>query len=336
MSEYFNSSTKKCRILKYDSYNDLIEQSYMNEDVVTVFEALGFTKYPYNMCWYLEILPSEDEFVEYNSNDFNIKLVNLNIRTFEASDLFNLRVKGESTVSELRKRIANKLNCDETLIRMALEKPNSLFNYVYLNRSFNESLNSQQFVRVNKVFLEYEDEIDLNKKFENSKFCYALDAIINMLQTVVYLPSEEECDIFLRKIKRHDIYMEHLSKKRRMQQNDFDETPNQLQVEENTVDSYSYETIGSIQSTVNTFENDNNSLPEKVKNKSDLVIPSPVAVDCGDEASVISDVAVGPGLEETSNGGMSDSASRMSVQIDDACHQNWVKFFFKAPSHNHD
>ena len=325
LSDYVNSSNRKCRILKYDSYNDLIEQSYVNENSVTVFEALGFTKYPYNMCWYLEILPSDEQFLEYNSNDFNIKLVNLNIRTFEASDLFNLRVKGESTVSELRKMIAQKLKCDENLIRMALEKSNSLCNYIYLNRNFDERLNSQHFGRVNKVFLEYEDDNDLNKKFENSKFCYALDAIINMLQTTVYLPSEEDCDIFLRKIKRHDIYMENLNKKRRIQNQDSDEVPTKLQMEENTIDSYSYETIGSVQSTVNTFENDNNSLPDKAKAKNDLVMPSPVPVDCGDEVSVISDVVTGSAIEEASSCGMSDSVSRMSVQIEEGNHLNWVK-----------
>ena len=206
LSDYVNTSSKKCRILKYDTYNDLIEQSYTNESTTTVYEALGFTKYPYNVCWYLEILPCDEEFVEYNSNDFNIKLVNLNIRTFETSDLFSMRVTGESTVRQLRTRMAHKLHCNEELIRLALEKPHSMYNYVYLNKSLNETLHSQQFCRVNKVFLEYEDEADLHKKFDQSKFCYALDAIINMLQTVVYLPSEEECEIFLRKTKRHAAY----------------------------------------------------------------------------------------------------------------------------------
>jgi ubiquitin C-terminal hydrolase len=220
LSDYVRSVAGSCRILKYDSHNDLIEQSYANESTTTVFEALGFTKYPYNICWYLEILPDGKEFVEYNSKDYNIKLFNLNIQTFETNDLFNLRVKSDTSVNELRKQISTKLNCNEDNLRMALEKPHSLYNYVYLNKNLTETLHSQQFSRVNKVFVYEGDSVDLSKHFEESKFCYALDAIINMLQTVVYLPSEEDCEIFLRKIKRHQLYMEMLANKQR--ENDID------------------------------------------------------------------------------------------------------------------
>lgn len=97
---------QKCRILKYDTYNELIEQSYKNEDSITVFEALGYTKCPYNLCWYLEILPNDQDFIEYNSNDFKIKVMNLNITTFEAIELFNIRLKEDSTVDYLRTQIA--------------------------------------------------------------------------------------------------------------------------------------------------------------------------------------------------------------------------------------
>lgn len=97
---------QKCRILKYDTYNDIIEQSYKNESTVSVFEAVGYSKCPYNLCWYLEILPNEQEFIEYNLNDFKIKVMNLNIATFETTELFNIRLKEEATVDYLRLQIA--------------------------------------------------------------------------------------------------------------------------------------------------------------------------------------------------------------------------------------
>ena len=98
---------QKCRILKYDTYNELIEQSYINEETTTVFEAVGFTKYPYNLCWYLEFLPTEQsEFIEYNSTDLKVKVMNLNITTFEAIELFNIRLKSDSVVNTLRETIS--------------------------------------------------------------------------------------------------------------------------------------------------------------------------------------------------------------------------------------
>ena len=268
----------------------------------------------------MEISPNDEEFVDYNANDFNIKFVNLNIRTFETNDLFNLRIKGETTIRELRKKIATKLNCDENLIRMALEKTHSLYNYIYLNKNFEETLHSQHFGRVNKVFIEYKDETDLNKQFESSKFCYALDAIINMLQTVVYLPSDENCDIFLRKIKRHTIYMDNLNKKQKIQQQDYDETPSKLTTEENTTDIYSYEAANSVQSTSNTLENENNENNYSSANNKSLF----VSAGAGDEASFSGDVRITTGLEEASNIDLNDSASRMSIQIEDSNQNTWV------------
>jgi hypothetical protein len=100
----------KCRILKYDTYNDLIEESYKNESTTTVFEAVGFTKFPYNICWYLEILPSSqfdsNELIEYNLSDFKIKIIHLNINNLETNELFNLRLKDNVTVDHLRNLIA--------------------------------------------------------------------------------------------------------------------------------------------------------------------------------------------------------------------------------------
>ena len=221
----FDWKNNKFRILKYDTYNDLIEESYKNESTNTVFEALGFTKYPYGFCWYLEILPKNEEFFEYNSSDFNIKVVNLNMSTFETSELFNIRLKNDSTVMELKEQIEKNLHSKydsnfSFIIRMALERPHSLHNFVYLNKNLCDTLKSQSFTRVNKVFVEFEitnearalnqiknDEISFNKSLEYSKFSYALDAIMNMLHMTVYLPIEEQCEIFLRKTQRRNQYI---------------------------------------------------------------------------------------------------------------------------------
>ncbi len=110
LAEYVTETRQKCRILKYDTYNELIDQSYPDEKTTTVFEALGFTKFPYGMCWYLDVCPDEDEFVTYNHNDYNIKVVNLNTTTLETDDLFNLRVSNESSINELREAIAKVRN----------------------------------------------------------------------------------------------------------------------------------------------------------------------------------------------------------------------------------
>lgn len=91
---------------------------------------------------------------------------------------------------------------------MALEKPHSIYNYVYMSKNLTESLKSQHFSRVSKVFIEYEETADSQVDFEDSKFYYALDAIANMIQMTVYLPSEEQCEMFKRKTERYLKYVE--------------------------------------------------------------------------------------------------------------------------------
>lgn len=153
LGEYIESTNKKCRILKYDTYNELIEQSYKNETEITVFEAVGFTKFPYNFSWYLEIIDVEQEFIEYNSNDYKLKIMNLDLTTFEAVELFNIRLKDDARVQTLREVVSEKINSSPESIRMALERSHSIFNYMYLNENMNDLLKSLNFTRVSKVSL---------------------------------------------------------------------------------------------------------------------------------------------------------------------------------------
>jgi hypothetical protein len=142
---------KKCRILKYETYYDLIEQSYANENELTVYEALGYQKTPYGQCWQLEVISVEEQFNDYLPSDFNIKVLNLNTNTLEVNELFCLRLRNNSSVANLREEISKKLKCEAHKIRMALERPHSACNYVYLNEQLEDTLKSKHFNRSNKV-----------------------------------------------------------------------------------------------------------------------------------------------------------------------------------------
>lgn len=91
---------------------------------------------------------------------------------------------------------------------MALEKPHSIYNFVYLTKNLEDTLRSQHFSKVSKVFIEFEKTPDSLVEFEESKFYYALEAIANMIQMTVFLPNEEQCEIFKRKTERHFKYVE--------------------------------------------------------------------------------------------------------------------------------
>ncbi|CAF0833958.1 unnamed protein product [Brachionus calyciflorus] len=206
LENYLKENKKKLRILKYDSYNDMIERSYRDENL-SVFEALGYAKNPFNVNWYLEIIPEDEEFVEYNPNDITIKIFSLNMDLFETCELFTIRLSSDSTVRKLRDLISEKLNCDPNKIRMALEKMHTLYNYLNLNKNLDDCVQDVNFTRVNKVFVEYQDELDCQKNFESSKFYYSLDTLMNFSTISVYLPSDEQCEIFVKKSKRHAEYV---------------------------------------------------------------------------------------------------------------------------------
>lgn len=261
LEEYMRENKLKCRILKYDTYNEVIDECYKDESTTSVLESLGFTKYPYNMCWYLDMVSEEDQFVYYNHNDLNIKVVGLDTSSLETKELCNLRINSESNVLQLRDLIAEKINLvNPDKLRMVLEKSHHLCNYFYLNSSMNETLKSQRFTRVNKVFVEYEDEVDSLRSFEQSKFYYALEAIFNMLQVHVYLPTEEQSECFLKKSKRHALYKQNKAaeKKKHAEQEEQrlkkQQEQNELSVE-NTLESY--DIISSVQSSTNTLSSIN-------------------------------------------------------------------------------
>lgn len=209
LENYMETNNKKCRLLKYDTYNDLIELSYKTECDITVFEAVGFTKFPYNFCWYLELIPKDEEFIEYQSNEYKIKVISLNLNTLETHELFYVRLKDDARVSCLRDKIAEQIaDTPPESVRMALEKTNSIYNYVYLNDNMDDLLKSLNFTRVCKVYIETEEKPTNNIKFPESRFFYALDAIANMIQMTVFLPNTEQCEFFELKTKRRRDYIE--------------------------------------------------------------------------------------------------------------------------------
>ncbi len=215
--EFGLNPENKYRLLKYDTYNDLIEQSYNNENELTVFEAVGFTKFPYNFCWYLQVVTDTDinTLVEYKSSDYKVKVMQLNVSTYEVVDLFSLRLKENARVSDLQRSIAEKivdfdLNRTEK-ISMAYEKTHAVFNYVYLNQNIKELLKSLNFSRVSKVFIEIEaSEEESAIPFQESKFFQALDALANLINISAYLPNQEQCESFKIKTQRRLSYIRQL------------------------------------------------------------------------------------------------------------------------------
>lgn len=178
---------------------------------------------------------------------------------------------------------------------MALERLHTLNNYTYLNNNLDQTLKGLNFTRVNKVFIEHEDTADLtsSKTFENSKFFYALDTIINMFNMIVYLPNEEQCDMFVKKTQRHQLYLKaHLdsgaAKSAASPSSSIQPPPppppqpSAPATDENTQDAYD---IASVQSATASTES-----PKKSASKSIVETPSTTgtADDVDDSASKMS------------------------------------------------
>ena len=158
-----SSPPLKCRLLKYDSYNELIEASYANESTLSVYEALGFTKTPYGMCWYVEMVAQDEPHTAYSPDDINVKVMRVDSREFRSDELFHMRLANDATLLDLRTQLASRLNAtliiEHQRIRMAMERPPH--NCVYLadrgEAALAERLRALHFARVNKLFIEYDD-----------------------------------------------------------------------------------------------------------------------------------------------------------------------------------
>lgn len=247
---YLDRTKKKLRILKFDCYNNMVEQSYKDENI-SVFEALGYSKNPFNVNWYIELVDLDQQFIDYNPSDISVKIFELNIDGLEAKELFTLRLSNEARVCELRNMVAHKIACLDKNVRMALEKMHSLCNFVNLEPYLAECIQDVNFTRVNKVFVEYKDHLDAEQSFFDSKFYFCLDTLINLCSISIFLPSDEQCDNYEKKSRRHT---EFLKIKRTESQVNSDDTA--------TVDSYdtlaSEQTVSSI-----VLENEQIASPNK-------------------------------------------------------------------------
>lgn len=203
---YLDRTKKKLRILKFDCYNNMVEQSYKDENI-SVFEALGYSKNPFNVNWYVEFIDLDQQFIDYNPSDISVRIFELNIDALEAKELFTLRLNNEARVCELRNMVAQKIACEDKKVRMALEKMHSLCNYVNLEPYLSDCIQDTNFTRVNKVFVEYKDHLDAEQSFFDSKFYFCLDTLINLCSVSIFLPSDEQCDNYAKKSRRHTEFL---------------------------------------------------------------------------------------------------------------------------------
>jgi ubiquitin C-terminal hydrolase len=209
--EFIKSNT---RLVKFDMYNEHIEQSFDNE-LITIFEALNHMKQVYGYCWLFEVKNNkEEEFVIYKPGSISIKFTEINSYLYKTIDLFLLRVDNDITSMELLMAVNSKLKIvddnddkyyDKIIdnIHLAFEKQNAFNSYIYLNDHLNTSLSSLGFLKSNKIFIEYKKiEVDDEVIFNKNKFFYILQTITNLISLTCYLPTQESTIVYKNKIIR--------------------------------------------------------------------------------------------------------------------------------------
>ncbi len=202
------------RLVKYDLYNEHIEQSFDNE-LITVYESLNHLKQIYGYCWLFEVNNNDNvEFNYYKPGSISIKFIEMNANLYETNDMFSLRVDNEITTMELLMLVNARLKIvedndekfyDEIIdrISLALERQHTFSPYVYLNEHLNKSLNCLGFLKSNKVFIDYRRSGDSEEmKFNKNKFFHILQTISNLIQLTCFLPTNEQCIIYKNKLVR--------------------------------------------------------------------------------------------------------------------------------------
>ena len=213
---------RRTRLVKYDVYNEYIEQSFDDESI-TVYEAMNRTKQVYGYSWIFEVNNVDgEEFAVYKIGSISIKFTAINSNLFHTTDLFTLRVDNDITAMELlvyvnsRLKIVNDNDDDyydeiKERIHLALERQHAFSPYVYLNEQLTKSLNSLGFLKSNKVFIEYHQattsEGIKEKCFNKNKFFHILQTITNLIPLTCYLPTVEQCSIYNHKlVRRHGLF----------------------------------------------------------------------------------------------------------------------------------
>lgn len=215
------------RLLKYDIQNNLIlanlELDSILKDIIqdnktnnnyyfttqTPLNSSNVANNPLPIGLILEYSNKPFEY-EYTEESLVCRIVSIDLDTYEINEnILNdyLRLSLNSTFIELTNIIRASLGlADEVPLRLAYE---SYSHFSYLNDFFEpqDELKIKLTQKINRIYIEYKHLTDFSVDFKQSKFYYALNTILkNLFTASVYLPTEEQCNIYKRKqLRRLDL-----------------------------------------------------------------------------------------------------------------------------------
>ncbi|GBM25505.1 Ubiquitin carboxyl-terminal hydrolase 47 [Araneus ventricosus] len=185
-----------CRLVKYDDFHDSLECSFEGCDDEPMGELLGGVKSSYKFELFLEIKKPHEKFQEYKPGGYTIKAHIVDLEKEEvAIHPLTIRSHPSNTVQELEAQIAQALGLAAgSKIRIAYEPYGGNPPFIVLDVPLH-TLNSYGFKKSTKVFIEYKDAADAERKFEDSKLIEVLKTYGNTICIYISLPKIDKANL---------------------------------------------------------------------------------------------------------------------------------------------
>lgn len=182
---YKSVPIERCRLVKYEEYQDSLESSFEDQDDKPMSEVLGGVKSSYKFDLLMEVREENQKFEVYRPGGLSVKVYVVSLSGCgEVEGPHIIRGTLTMTVTELKQAIGRSLNLNSETMRIVAE---GFYNEMKLLGDDTLQLGTEGLYRSSKVFVEASGE-ESNNFFSGSQMASVIDRYQNTITLYCNLP----------------------------------------------------------------------------------------------------------------------------------------------------
>ncbi|RUS84034.1 hypothetical protein EGW08_008212 [Elysia chlorotica] len=192
-------SLDRCRLVKYDEYQDSLEKSFEGEEDTPISSLLGGVKASYTFDLLLETRGPEQMFLEYKPGGVTVKVYVVDIAKNIIQPPINVRAYHLQTVEEFKLTLNKVMGVSTEHMRLVLDRFHSGLQPL---TDPQRTLKAEGFYKSNKVFVEYSGDVDdCSVPYTKSRLYRLLDQYRHTICITCNLPSNKSVKEYLETVK---------------------------------------------------------------------------------------------------------------------------------------
>ncbi|XP_019857227.1 PREDICTED: ubiquitin carboxyl-terminal hydrolase 47-like, partial [Amphimedon queenslandica] len=185
---------ERCRLVKYDYDNDLLEQSFDLDEFQhqTIWQIVGGTRWYFLFKLFLETRDENEIFDKYHDGGINLKISVINLSTGEIGPAKLVRVEKSWTVEELKQHIGELYCLNSSCIRLVVKNDDDdVTDISDVGCTLDKIFRKSTYLDRQLVYVSSDPE-DYQKEYEDSLMYRYVDLSVNpILLSITILPGPE-------------------------------------------------------------------------------------------------------------------------------------------------